>query len=93
LEETGIDIADAQIEQIEGATTGESEKTLRDSGERVLMKMTFYDFKVLLPLSADDVVLKFEDDYSGASWYTSQELTGLSIGPATRATLEKLKFI
>lgn len=93
MEETGINIAGAVVEEIEGHSTGESEKTLRDTGERVLMKMSFYDFKVMLPLLANEVVLKFEDDYSYAEWFSSEELDGRPIGPATKATLEKIKFI
>jgi 8-oxo-dGTP pyrophosphatase MutT (NUDIX family) len=93
LEETGIDISDAQIVQVNGSSMGESEKILRDSGERVLVKMSFYDFQVTLGHIAADVVLKFEDDYSDARWYESSELTHLPIGPATKLTLEKLKFI
>lgn len=93
FEETGIDISDARVELVEGYSTGESEKTLRDTGERVLVKMRFYDFKVTLGHVANEVVLKFDDDYADANWYASDELTGLSIGPATEATLAKLTFI
>lgn len=93
FEETGIDVSEAQVEQIEGYSTGESEKTLRDTGERVLVKMRFYDFKVTLGRTAGEVALVFEDDYAAADWYTSDELSGLLIGPATKSTLAKLAFI
>lgn len=41
LEETGIDIRNETITQLPGVQTGQSEKVLRDSGERVLVEMTF----------------------------------------------------
>ena len=57
LEEVGLDISKAQIEEIPGTSSGESEKTLRDSGERVLVRMVFYDFKVTIPSSSVDIRL------------------------------------
>lgn len=89
-EETGIDVSTATIEAIDGFSTGESEKTLRETGERVVMKMRFYDFKITLSEPAVDVALAFDDDYSHANWYTPDELHGKDIGPATKATLEKI---
>ena len=47
-EETGIDITTAEIEQIEGVLNGQSEKVLRETGEKVLVDMDFYNFKVTL---------------------------------------------
>lgn len=92
-EETGIDISDAIVTEIEGVSVGESEKTLRDIGERVLVKMNFYDFKVQLGSDSEATELKFEDDYAEARWYTAEELAQANIGPATESTLKKLDFI
>lgn len=89
-EETGINVSTATIEAVDGFSVGESEKTLRDTGERVLMKMRFYDFKITLNTPAADVVLVFEDDYSQASWFSPDELYGRDIGPATKVTLQKI---
>lgn len=93
IEETGIDISDAEITRIEGTTSGESEKTLRDTDERVVMKMTFHDFKVQLPLESNEVSLAFDDDYAEAHWYTPSDLAQAEIGPATESTLRKLAFL
>lgn len=92
-EETGIDTTQAVVTEIAGDSSGESTKTLRDTGEQVLVKMHFYDFMVQLPQLANDIALKFEDDYAEATWYTAHELTDAVIGPATKATLQKLNFI
>jgi 8-oxo-dGTP pyrophosphatase MutT (NUDIX family) len=93
LEETGIDISDATITEIDGVSVGESEKTLRDTGEQVIVKMRFHDFQIQLRSNADDTELSFEDDYAEAMWYTPEQLTATEIGPATKATLQKLNFI
>lgn len=93
LEETGIDITNATITEIEGISVGESEKTLRDTNERVLVKMNFYDYKVQLMQESAQVKLMFEDDYAEATWYTSDELAKEVVGPATKSTLQKLSFI
>ena len=92
-EETGIDISEAIVTEITGSSTGESEKTLRETDERVLMQMHFYDFKVQLQTSSDATDLTFEDDYAEAQWYTPDMLTSLTLGPATQKTLQKLHFI
>lgn len=93
LEEIGIDISDATITEISGVSVGESEKTLRETGERVVVKMRFYDFQVQLNSESKETALRFEDDYAEAEWYTPEELTEAEMGPATKATLQKLNFI
>jgi 8-oxo-dGTP pyrophosphatase MutT (NUDIX family) len=92
LEETGIDISDAMINQVEGSSIGESEKTLQ-TGERVFVKMNFYDFKIRLPVDSESVTLHFDDDYAGAQWYSAKDLKNAPIGPTTKATLQKIQFI
>jgi len=92
LEETGVDITRAVITQIKDVSTDESEKTLK-TGERVLVKMNFYDFEVRLSVNSELVELRFEDDYADTNWYGADDLKNTSIGPATKATLEKLHFI
>lgn len=95
LEETGINTNNADIVEIEGISVGESEKTLRDTGERVLVKMCFYDFKIQLNHRSSQINLRFDDDYAEADWYTPEELGKIKakIGPATKATLHRLKII
>lgn len=93
LEETGIDIADTKIERIEGELSGESEKTLRDSGERVLVEMTFYNYKVTLEMVASDVSLKTEDDFTEAAWVSVDELHGLDLSIPTATTLKRLGLL
>ncbi len=92
-EETGIDITSGVIKQVEGAITGESEKTLRETGERVLVKMTFYNFTIKLSLPADRIVIKTEDDFKGARWVSIAELPNTTLSPPSVITLQKLGYL
>src|SRR3990167_1019390 len=83
LEETGIHIGKAKITPFEEVHAGESEKILRGTGERVLVKMNFYDFKILLAKSADEIKLKTEDDFTEATWFSKEELQKLKLSPPT----------
>lgn len=90
LEETGIDISEASIEQIEGALSGQSEKVLRETGEKVMVEMKFYNFKVILTETANSVTLTHEDDFIEAEWFSIDELKNLKLSPPTITTLQKL---
>ncbi len=90
-EETGLDIASAVIEQV-NAATGEGEKTLRDSGETVLVKMNFFDYRIQLSTPAEDTEIFAEDDWEAPRWFTSEQLGRADIGSPTRKTLEKIGF-
>lgn len=88
-EETHVDISDATITRIPEISLGESEKTLKD-GERVLVKMKFYDFVVELPYPASEVDLIGGDDFESPQWHAVSSLKDLNIGSVMQATLKKL---
>lgn len=87
-EETGIDITDAIIEPLEEVLTGQSQKTLRDTGETVLVDMNFYNYKVRLPQDAANVVLGTEDDFEKAEWFAIEALANLTLAPPSIKTLQ-----
>lgn len=86
LEETGIDINKATVKQLY-QSSGEHEKTLRDTGERVFVKMDFYNYRIDLDQNADEVVLKAEDDWCEPSWFSIDELNDTNLSEPTRNTL------
>ena len=92
LEETGIDVNDEHVTQIPEINVGESEK-VTVSGERILVKMSFYDFAVYLPQKSTEIVMKVEDDFVDAGWYSKEDLSNAQIGAPTEATLRKLNFL
>ncbi len=92
LEETGIDITEGTIERVNIAT-GEHEKTLQDTGERVFVEMTFYDYRVLLKENAHDIAVIAEDDWAEPRWFTAEELVNQKLSDPTRRTLQVIGFI
>lgn len=94
LEETGIDVSKEKMEKLDFTQTGESEKTLRDTGERVLVKMTFDDWKVTLRQNATDVVIRTDDDFVNARWFSAEEIKAAdNISKPTLAMLREIKFV
>lgn len=91
-EETGIDITRGLVVEIH-ASSGEHEKTLRDTGERVFVKMNFYDYRIILPENADKITVIAEDDWMSPRWFTANELAKESIAPPTSRTLQKIGFL
>lgn len=93
LEETGLDITHANINALDEIDSGETEKILRDTGEKVLVKMQFYNFIVKLEDNADTIVLKTDDDFIDARWANVEELSTLDLSSPTIITLKKLGYI
>ena len=92
LEETGIDISIGQVEEI-NLSAGKHEKSLRDTDERVLVKMTFYDFRIDLPNPAEDIEVRAEDDWLQPTWFRPAELFTQSVSDPTAATLRKIGYL
>ena len=86
LEETGIDLTHATVEKV-ATTTGGSEKTLPDTGERVWAAMTFHNYVVRLDAPASDVTLAAGSDFTQASWLTRHELASQHLAPTVAQLL------
>ena len=93
LEEVGIDISSEVLEPFAVILHGTTEKTLRDTGERVLVEMTFYNFKVSLALSAEEIPIVLEDDFGYAEWVSISELGSRKYSPSVQKLLESLSLI
>ncbi|MDB5163255.1 MAG: hypothetical protein JWO54_128 [Candidatus Saccharibacteria bacterium] len=93
LEEVGIDISNAQMELLPNVQHRTAEKTLRDTGERVFVDMTFYDFKVLIDLPAQQIPIILEDDFGYAEWVPIAELAKRGYSPSVEILLQSLDLI
>ena len=89
LEEVGINISKASVTEIDIACT----KTLKESGETVNVDMTFFNFKVKIPLPAGKMPLKLEDDFASAEWIPLTELSDMKFSPSVEAVLKHLELI
>jgi 8-oxo-dGTP pyrophosphatase MutT (NUDIX family) len=93
-EELGLDISSSNAQLINGTQCyGQSEKILRDTNERVIVKMRFFNFRVDLPLPAKEVIILLEDDFATAEWIPIQALPNTKITEETRLTLKKLGYL
>jgi 8-oxo-dGTP diphosphatase len=90
LEEVGIDISTADISPINLHLSGEAEKTLRDTGEKVWVKMKFNNFKVVIDKPAKEIPIKLEDDLGEARWCKISELSSFTFSPSVQEILEFL---
>lgn len=93
LEETGIDISQFKLQQMIGALSGESEKILRDTQEKVLVTMNFINYLVDIPMPADQIRLVTVDDFLEPRWFRSDELYHVELSPPTKTSLYKIGFI
>jgi 8-oxo-dGTP pyrophosphatase MutT (NUDIX family) len=92
MEEIGLDISNARVEQIEYVFESQTEKILR-SGEKVLANFTFYNYKVYLPQPAAKITLKTDDDFIDAQWFELDELKKVELSPPTITTLTHLGYL
>ncbi len=93
LEETGIDISHFKLQPMNGALSGESEKTLRDTQEKVLVAMNFYNYTVEIPIPSEQIKLITVDDFLEPRWFRSDELYHVELSPPTKTSLIKIGFI
>lgn len=92
LEETGINIDDARVSKLNEAS-GQHEKTLRETNERVLVNMDFFNYKIVLSQNAEDVIVVAEDDWSEPAWFAPSKLIDLPMSPPTRQTLVETSLL
>lgn len=91
-EEVGLSLRDKDITEISRPTFGESRKTL-PNGDEVLVKMTFWDFKVGLPLNAEEVNISSNSEFKEVKFFSKYELERVKIGDATETVLKEIGFI
>jgi len=92
LEETGIDITNASIKELDEVNSASSEKVLRDTKERVNVDMNFHDYQVQLDVLSGDIELILDDDFTGAEWHATDSLDELNLAPGTSKRLLSLGY-
>lgn len=93
LEEVGVDISKAHVKKTKTPLSGKAVKTLRDSGERVIVDMDFNNYIVKLDQNSDDIRLKVEDDFGWAQWYSKDELVDKQFSPSTAEFLKEAGYL
>ena len=93
LEETGVALRDEWLEAMPAIPPGQSEKVLRDTGERVLIKMKFSNFRAVLPEDASDMAVQAGDDFTDIKWAAVDELPDLRLSDPTAASLRSIDYL
>lgn len=91
FEETGIDISPYKITLIDDTGSGESEKTLKDTGEKVLCKMKFFVYRVGIDdKDASKIKTKLNDDLVKVEWVDLENLKNYKLTPPSIKLFAKL---
>ncbi len=94
LEETGIDVSPYHPVMIDDLGVGESEKTLKTTGEKVLCRMKFYIYKVVIDdKKAVDITLKLDDDLEKGIWVDQTELESINLTPPSIELFKRLNIL
>lgn len=93
MEETGLGVSEAKIQKMEINLNGQSEKTLKDTGETVLVDMVFYNYLITFPKNSDTYKTSGLDDFEQATWVPVSELRNYKVSPPTEASLIFLGYL
>ena len=93
-EEVGIDITRLPVELVDDSMTGEAEKNLRETGERVLAKMKFHTYKVILDVPASEARVTLDPhEFNEYKWVNISELKSLKLSPPSAELFGRLGYI
>jgi len=93
-EETGIDISSYKMELADSVGRGESEKILKDTGEKVLCKMNFNVYKVVInDKNADEIKVELNDDLVRYQWFNLFDLKNIKLTPPSIELFKRLGYI
>ena len=93
MQEVGLDIGGTTVSLIDEVLTGQSKKTLKETGETVLVDMTFYSYKVEYDMPADSIEVRLNDDLGMATWIALDDIAGRSYAPGVEKVLKHLGFL
>ncbi len=92
-EEVGIILTKQQLEQIPGQGSGTSEKTLKDTGEKVICHMEFNRFEVHMNEISDNIMLSLDDDLVEVRWFTREELQHVQQIPGGKEFFQEMGYM
>jgi nucleoside triphosphatase len=94
LEETQIDISSWSTKLVSDQNSNKAEKILKETGEKVIVNMTFYDYLITTDkLSTEIELIKKGDGFSQLKWFDVSELKDLKLTPSEIVLFEKLKML
>ena len=92
-EEMNIDTSRAKVTLLDNKGVGESEKTLKDTGEVVKVKMKFYVYKIEFDKNAGDIDAKAGDDLEKLTWIDNNNLKDVKLTPPSIELFTRLGWM
>ncbi|CAN5682083.1 hypothetical protein BH11PAT2_BH11PAT2_07950 [soil metagenome] len=93
MEEASIDISMYPAE-LAHESKGEAEKTLKDTNERVFVKMNFHTYKVVMSdKNANEIPIVLDDEHSEYSWVELDELKNSKLNPPSVELFTALGYL
>ena len=89
-EETNIDIAKLEIKLADDGGFGQSKKTLKENGEKVVCEMHFNVYKVKMLENAEEVRLTPTDDLVILRWFDKKELNTIKLALPSVKLFERI---
>lgn len=93
LEEVGIDITGCNVTLADDQGSGETKKTLKDTGEKVMCHMKFYVYRVDVDKNADQIETKPSDDLVKLEWVDLDKLSSYKLTPPSVTLFQRLGYI
>jgi 8-oxo-dGTP pyrophosphatase MutT (NUDIX family) len=93
MEEAGIDISPYEAKLFDDKHEDEREKTLKDTGERVYVKMRFFDYEVRIDKPASEIPTHLDEEFSELKWIPVAELAATNLPPLTRGAFKHWGYI
>lgn len=97
IEETGIDLSSYKIKFIDDKfddinDSDTREKTLKETGERVLVNMTFNNFEVHIDRLASQIQTQPNEEFDKLDWFAIPDLINVNLAPGVRAALKRWRY-
>ncbi len=92
-EETGINISTCKLVLIDDAGRGVSEKTLEDTGEKVLCEMEFAVYRVAIEEPAEKIEVALGNELGKYVWTPASELKNKKLTPPSEELFRRLGYL
>ncbi len=92
-EELGLDISDANVSLLDDEGYGESKKTLKETGETVLVKMRFFVYRIDYNKNASEITVQPGDDIEKSIWADANKLKDYKLTPPSVELFSRLGWL
>ena len=92
MEETHHDISRCRLRLVRSQSKDESRKKLKETGEVVLVEMSFNDYLVELDRTAAELGTEPSEELVVLQWFDRRQLNQIKLAPPTATLLKQLNF-